>query len=43
MTLMRHVTAEAHVAGAIHVAHAAGAERGDDFVLCETSTGGRGT
>jgi len=40
--LDRDITRQAQVTHAIHVAHAAGAERRNDFVLGETSAGGEG-
>ena len=40
--LDRDLASEPRVAGAIHLAHAAGAERGDDLVGAEAGTGGEG-
>jgi hypothetical protein len=37
--LERHLAAEAHVPGPIHLAHAARAERGDDFVSPQAGAG----
>ncbi len=40
--LDRHVAAEAGVAGAIHLTHAAGSEQTDDFVAANTGSGLKG-
>jgi predicted transcriptional regulator len=37
----RHIAIEARIAGAVHLAHAAGADDGDDFIWAQAGSGGK--